>query len=195
MKYTIILLIFLLIPSAFADTSFFYQDDAFIMGNFASEPPSEPEPESGTTRITNEGGCTYVWNCTNWSECLPSGEQTRNCTNIGTCSGTYNMPEIKQNCAYTVPEFDESDNESEKEGEELKEETYNLSAKKLEGKEIIITNGSLINIKKLTEYLFNEEGEARVREEIAEKNQTKPLHPAIKTLKSILIYIYYMVNK
>lgn len=105
MRYVIILFIFLflLIPLISAETTFFDQDNAFIMSNSTIGGVT-----GGTTVVTGEtggGGCIYKWNCTNWSECFVSGKQTRNCINIGTCSNTYKAPEIKQNCTYTVPEI------------------------------------------------------------------------------------------
>jgi hypothetical protein len=104
-----------LVANVSAETTFFDNpDDAFIMGD-----PTAGGVIGGTT---GEGGCTYEWNCTNWSECLPSGKQTRNCTNIGTCSDTYESPEIEQNCTYTAsPKVEKEDkepgNETEKQNE------------------------------------------------------------------------------
>jgi len=119
MKYIIILFIFLLLPLVSAETTFFDQDDAFIMGN-------SPAIDSGITGgATGGGGCRYEWNCTNWSECLSSGKQIRNCTNIGSCSDRYKTPEIEQNCTYIAPKVEEKGKELEKEnvtkGEEGKE--------------------------------------------------------------------------
>jgi len=96
MKWILLIFIFaILSSSALADTTFFDQDDAFIMGD------STTSGVIGET--TAEGGCRYGWNCTNWSMCFPSGKQTRNCTNTGTCSDTYKSLEIEQNCTYTAP--------------------------------------------------------------------------------------------
>ena len=126
MKYLIIFFIFLLTISLIsisieAETTFFDQDNAFIIGN------------SITGGTTSGGGCRYKWNCTNWSECLPSGKQTRNCTNIGTCSSTHNRPEIKQNCTYTAPKI-EKENVTEKQNE----------TEKISEKEIVNKNKILI---------------------------------------------------
>ena len=105
MKYIIFLIALLLIPLIFAETTFFDQDDAFIMENFPAIPT--------TGQVTNGGGCRYEWDCTNWSECLSSGKQIRNCTNIGTCSDKYKTPEIEQNCTYTAPKsWEEKENET-----------------------------------------------------------------------------------
>ena len=89
-----------------ADKTFFDNpDDAFIMGDSPST--------TGEVIITEEqqasggGGCLYKWNCTNWGECLTSGKQTRNCTNIGTCSDIYKTPEIEQNCSYNASEIED----------------------------------------------------------------------------------------
>lgn len=105
MKFIILIIFLFLIPLVLADTTFFDNpDDFFIMES----------PTTGGVIITEEqqggGGCTYKWNCTNWSACLPSGKQTRDCTNIGTCSDTYKTPEIEQNCTYT-PESGEGKTE------------------------------------------------------------------------------------
>jgi len=102
----------LLIPLVQAETTFFDNpDDAFIMGS----PTTTPTADNGVTgEVTGGRGCLYKWNCTDWSECLASEKQTRNCTNLGTCPNTYKTPEIEQNCTYTAPEFEE-DKESEKE--------------------------------------------------------------------------------
>ncbi|MEK6848754.1 MAG: hypothetical protein AABX65_03940 [Nanoarchaeota archaeon] len=102
-----------------AETTFFDQDDAFIMGNS----PVTPTADSGVTGgTTGGGGCRYEWNCTNWNECLSSGKQTRNCTNIGTCSDTYKTPEINQNCTYAAPEVGKESKELEKENVTKEEE-------------------------------------------------------------------------
>ena len=107
MKSTIIfLLILFFIPLISAESTFFDQDDAFIMGNLPTE--------EGIS--TGSGGCRYEWNCTNWSECLPYGNQTRTCINIGTCSNTHKTPEIEQSCTYTAQEIEE-DKEYPYEGE------------------------------------------------------------------------------
>jgi len=90
-----LLLLLVSVTNASAETTFFDQDDAFVMGNSVT---------GGVIVGTSEGGCIYRWNCTNWSECLESENQIRNCTNIGTCSDAYNSPETEQNCTYTAPE-------------------------------------------------------------------------------------------
>jgi len=108
-----------LAANAYAETTFFdNQDDAFIMGGSATGGVIV-----GTTgETTGGGGCTYKWNCTNWSECLPSGKQTRNCTNIGTCPSAYKSPEIEQNCTYAAsPKVEKEDKEPENETEKISE--------------------------------------------------------------------------
>jgi len=100
MRWLVLIIFLLLISLVQANTTFFDNpDDVFIMSNPATGGVIE-EVEGG-------GGCKYEWNCTSWSECLPSGKQTRNCTNIGTCLDTYKTPEIEQNCTYTAPEVEE----------------------------------------------------------------------------------------
>jgi hypothetical protein len=48
------------------------------------------------------GGCTYNWDCTNWSpyECPATGIQERICINRGTCTDTFGMPNQTQSCLY-----------------------------------------------------------------------------------------------
>jgi sporulation protein YlmC with PRC-barrel domain len=41
--------------------------------------------------------CTYNWDCTPWSICA-GGKQTRECKNIGTCTGTESKPVEEMNC-------------------------------------------------------------------------------------------------
>ena len=99
MRFIIFIIISLLLtPLTQAETTFFDQDDAFIMSDF-----STGGVIGGTT---GSGSCRYEWNCTNWNECLPPGKQTRVCTNIGTCPNPYKS-EIEQNCTYTSPEIEE----------------------------------------------------------------------------------------
>src|SRR3989344_3764601 len=105
MKYTILFLVIMfLLPSVNAETTFFDQDDTFIMGNS----PTTTEATGRATEGTSGGSCKYEWNCTNWSECLPYGNQTRTCTNTGSCSDTYKVPEIEQNCMYSIPKSTET---------------------------------------------------------------------------------------
>lgn len=132
MRFIIFLFTFLLIPLVSAETSFFDNpNEAFIMSNSATTGGAVGGTSGGTT---GGGGCRYEWKCTNWSECLPSGKQTRNCTNIGTCSDTYKSPEINQNCTYTAPKFEEDkklekENITEKEEEKSVEISEDESAK------------------------------------------------------------------
>jgi len=50
----------------------------------------------GTTTIIEK--CTYNWDCTPWSVCS-DGKQTRECKNIGTCSGTESKPIEEMSCS------------------------------------------------------------------------------------------------
>lgn len=137
MRFIIFITISLLsISLVQADTTFFDNpDDAFIMGGSPTG-----EVIAGTT---GGGGCRYEWNCTNWSECLPSGKQTRNCINIGTCSDTYKTPKIEQNCTYTAPKVEE-DKKLEKENITKEEEEKQQETEKISGKEIVNKNKVLI---------------------------------------------------
>lgn len=99
MKFILFISFLFLIPFACAETTFFDQDDAFVMSSSATSGVIG-ETTSGTT---GGAGCTYKWHCTNWSECFPSGKQTRTCINLGTCPDTYKKPETKKNCSYVSP--------------------------------------------------------------------------------------------
>lgn len=119
MKYIVILFIFLLIPLAFADTTFFDNpDNSFIMGNSATGEVIVTEEQQTSS---SGGGCNYKWNCTNWGECLSFRKQIRECINIGTCPDTYKTPEIERNCTYNASEIKEEgkvlENETEKKSE------------------------------------------------------------------------------
>ena len=109
------MLLLILLPAVNAETTFFDQDDAFVMGN-----PAGNSTTGGTIGGTSGGGCAHNLNCTNCSECLLSGNQTGNCTDISTCSGTCNSPGIEQNCTYAVsPNVEKEDKELEKETEKI----------------------------------------------------------------------------
>jgi len=98
------LIIFLILISLVsADTTFFdNSNDFFIMSSSATTVVITGGTIGQTDEtIDGKGGCRYEWNCTNWSKCLSSGKQIRNCTNIGTCSDTYKTPKMEQNCIYT----------------------------------------------------------------------------------------------
>jgi len=92
MKYTILFLVIMfLLPSVNAETTFFDQDDTFIMGSSTS---------SGTDSETTGGGsCLTNWTCSNWSFCN-NGMQIRNCTKQKTdCYDDLNRKPIEsQNC-------------------------------------------------------------------------------------------------
>ncbi|MBI2664446.1 hypothetical protein HYX10_03840 [Candidatus Woesearchaeota archaeon] len=127
MRFIILIVISLLfLPLVYAETTFFDQDDAFIIGPVGKQNPNQ---QQSAPVAPMGGGCTYKWNCTNWSICLPSGKQTRNCTNIGTCSKTYKSPEIMQNCTYVAPEKADG----EKEPIEEKETPIQEDREKTEG--------------------------------------------------------------
>ncbi|MDD5177687.1 MAG: hypothetical protein PHT54_00165 [Candidatus Nanoarchaeia archaeon] len=104
-KFNAILIILsLLTVNVSAETSFFDDpDDVFIMSSSTASGIT-----GGATGTGGGGGCTYKWNCTYWSECLSSGNQTRNCTNVGTCSDTYKFPGIERSCDYAAPEIKEN---------------------------------------------------------------------------------------
>lgn len=99
MRKVIFLFSFLILTSLVHAEITFFDDsnDVFIIGEAGDSSLS-----STTISSSQEGGsCRHKWECMNWSACLPPGEQTRKCTNIGTCSDKYNPPEIEQNCTST----------------------------------------------------------------------------------------------
>ncbi len=49
------------------------------------------------------GGCTNNWQCTAWSACASNGQQTRSCSNSGTCLGDFGKPAETQSCNYSAP--------------------------------------------------------------------------------------------
>lgn len=129
MGKAILVLVFLLtliflISAVKAETTFFDQDDAFIMGNSQTTPTTS----GGVTGEATSGrSCRYEWNCASWSECLSSGKQTRNCTNTGTCSDRYETPELKQNCTDTF-------------SPKVENEVKGLETEKITGRESIDNN-------------------------------------------------------
>src|SRR3989344_9555163 len=96
MKYTIIfLLIIFLLPLVNAESTFFDQDDIFIMSNSATDGVIE-----GTTEATTGGGsCLTNWTCSDWNSCN-AGVQIRNCTKEKAhCYADLNKKPIEsQNC-------------------------------------------------------------------------------------------------
>ena len=129
MKYTILFLVIMfLLPSVNAESTFFDQDDTFIMGN---SPTGGVVGGTGTTGgTTSGGGCSYKWNCTNWSACISSRNQTRICTNTGSCSDTYKAPEIEQNCTYSIPKSTKTGEKSAEENNSGIQKLNNLSEQK-----------------------------------------------------------------
>ena len=96
MKFIIFIIISLLfLPLVNAETSFFDQDDAFIMGNS----PTGEVAEETTSGATNGGGCLTNWTCSDWSFCN-NGIQIRNCTKEKAyCYADLNKKPIEnQNC-------------------------------------------------------------------------------------------------
>lgn len=87
LNYILITLILSVVLAAnvSAETTFFDQDDAFIMSNYARS-----NYTTGATGVTTGGeSCMYEWKCASWSTCI-NGKQTRKCVDIGTCdSGTF----------------------------------------------------------------------------------------------------------
>ena len=59
-------------------------------------------PIDETESIKGMEDCHYKWNCTEWFACI-NRKQTRTCTNIGTCPGTYRKPADVQKCLPDLP--------------------------------------------------------------------------------------------
>jgi hypothetical protein len=100
-----------------AETTFFDQGDAFIMGNEAPTVESvEVQPitiNPGTgfwtpfaKKVTVEvppllpAKCVEGWSCTGWSDCA-SGTRTRACTDANACGTVENKPPESEAC--TIP--------------------------------------------------------------------------------------------
>jgi len=97
----LMILIVLLVPLVFAETTFFDNpDDVFIMGNSDSVVTGGVTMDETIDGTVGGGGCLYKWNCTDWGECSSSGKQTRDCVNVGTCLDRYRVPEMERDCDY-----------------------------------------------------------------------------------------------
>jgi hypothetical protein len=116
MKFTLFIIFLLLLNIASAETTFFDQEEIFILNNFSESevidnPITRAASSGGSSTSTKE--CTYQWNCAEWSKCLSSGKQLRNCINIGTCPDDYNFPETEKNCIYASSRIKEKTGEKE----------------------------------------------------------------------------------
>ena len=95
---------FLPIPSVVGTyTVTFYANSS--TGAVASAVDTFALTAASTTPSTSGGGgggttttCTYNWDCTPWSVCA-DGKQTRECKNIGTCTGTESKPIEEIDCS------------------------------------------------------------------------------------------------
>lgn len=63
----------------------------------STEPTGTPSAPSGG------GGSGYYWQCSEWSECAPTGIQTRTCSLVVSSSGSTTKPEESKTCTYTAP--------------------------------------------------------------------------------------------
>jgi len=63
---------------------------------------------SGSGSGSGGGGgsppCTPSWSCSAWSDCSPSGTQTRICTDVNQCGTNEGRPAVSQGCTYIPPE-------------------------------------------------------------------------------------------
>ena len=81
MKQFRVMIVLLLLPAAGAETTFFDRDDAFIVSGSTADEVVEGITDRG---IINARGCSYNWNCTNWSSCSPSGKQATSVSTVDT---------------------------------------------------------------------------------------------------------------
>ena len=93
-----IILFLLLIPLSQAETTFFDQDDSFIMSNSATSGVGGTTG-GGSGGSSGGGSCLTNWTCSDWSFCN-NGMQIRNCTKQKVyCYADLNKKPIEsQNC-------------------------------------------------------------------------------------------------
>lgn len=73
-------------------------------GIFGTPVPSpSPAPSGGGTPTGGGGGSGYYWQCSEWSECAPTGIQTRTCSLVVSPSGSTTKPEESRTCTYITP--------------------------------------------------------------------------------------------
>jgi hypothetical protein len=70
--------------------------DSFDITSPIIPPVNPPSGGGGTTKIIKE--CTYVWDCSPWTICL-NENQTRECKNIGNCTGIEGKPIETRKCS------------------------------------------------------------------------------------------------
>ena len=92
----IIILLVSLSSSVFAESTFFDQDDAFIMGGSTTSETSRGSTLEGET---SGNGCLTNWTCSDWDSCN-AGVQVRNCTKekIYCYADLKKKPIERQNC-------------------------------------------------------------------------------------------------
>jgi len=54
-----------------------------------------------------EASCEESWGCSDWTECSPSGTQTRICSDANACGTTESKPETSRSCTYVAPSAEE----------------------------------------------------------------------------------------
>ena len=95
-------------------TAFFVATDPFNASAISNEvwlevvkipqpPPPKKREEVTPTLIPK---CKPNWVCGNWSKCLPSGIQTRECKDLNNCNVSLWVPETVRNCTY-IPTCDD----------------------------------------------------------------------------------------
>jgi hypothetical protein len=58
--------------------------------------------DCGSCENQSQLGCAPEWNCSVWSDCLPAGFQTRNCTDIYNCDDNRTKPDTAISCVYNA---------------------------------------------------------------------------------------------
>ena len=76
-------------------------------------PITFPPPQSGGGGGGGPSGaapppepCTPEWECTEWDACLPTGIQTRTCTDLNNCGTAEDRPDLIRDCEYIGTCFD-----------------------------------------------------------------------------------------
>jgi len=140
-----------IIPLLPSETTFFDQNNIFIMYQYKNNENSIITSGGGGSSST----CHYQWDCSEWSLCTTTGKQNRGCGNTGDCTDNYKPPITEKPCVYTYQQLTEKkivSNQTEKNEsiphnliEEKKELLSKISTKKEnKWKKIIIYLGIMV---------------------------------------------------
>jgi sporulation protein YlmC with PRC-barrel domain len=75
--------------------------DYFDLVEQPEEPDIPPSSGGGGGALIIQRNCTYIWDCTPWSVCS-DGKQTRQCSNVGSCTGNENKPSEEISCTESL---------------------------------------------------------------------------------------------